>query len=87
MASPITFAEELAKGGAYTAWLIATIEAGVIVFLFKKLDQAYKKDGEDTAEALNKINSTQMQHTLTMSTLLRMLEGIQTWIMQGGAKK
>jgi len=80
-------AAELAKGGAYVAWFIVVVEAGVIAFLFKELMKAYKEDSdEELVKALSKVNETQIQHTMTMNNLLDMLKSIQSVFMNGGKK-
>lgn len=79
-------AAELAKGGAYVAWFIVVVEAGVIGTLFTTLIKAYKDDGKEMTTALDLVNKTQIQHTMILNHLLDMLKAIQSVFMNGGLK-
>lgn len=75
-------ATKLASGGAYTAWFIVVALSGVIVFLYReirkimdKLVEAYKEEDTDTQKNLANIIKTQIEQTVVLSTILRILEG------------
>lgn len=75
-------ASELAGGGAYTAWFIAVTLSGVVVYLYKETRKAYDQvveaykatDGEVLSNT-NSIIKAQMETTMTLSLILRILEG------------
>lgn len=77
-----TVAEQLAQGGAYTAWFVVVVLAGVIVFLFrevkalnKELVQAYKEDDDDVLKNLASVIATQREQTQTLARVVGILEG------------
>ena len=75
-------AKELASGGAYTAWFIVVALAGVVAYLYRavqkaqdRLVEAYKEEDGEVLKSLANVVKTQMEHTVVLTTVLRILEG------------
>jgi hypothetical protein len=75
-----SIARELATGGAYTAWLVATIIGAVAGFLFRlvmkqndKLVEAYKEEDNEVIATLASVTKTQQEQTGILSAILNIL--------------
>lgn len=75
-------AEELASGGAYTAWFIVVALSAVVAFMYReiqkthdKIIEAYKEEDGRILDSTTGIIKTQMETTATLTAILRILEG------------
>lgn len=75
-------ARELASGGAYTAWFVVVVLAGVVVYLFREvmklnrdLISSYKENDNEVLENQDKIIRVLNEHTSILSTLLGLSRG------------
>jgi len=79
---PAKTAQALASGGAYTAWFVVVVLAGVVAYLFKEvkalnkeLVQAYKEEDDEILKGLASVSATLMEHTNVLAKIVGVLEG------------
>lgn len=73
-------AEALASGGAYTAWFVTVVLAGVVVYLFKavqklnkELVDSYKEKDDEVLNGVEHVTQILNEHTTILSTVLGIL--------------
>ena len=79
---PAKTAQALASGGAYTAWFVTVVLAGVVVYLFKEVKKlnkdlvdAYKENDDEVLNNLEHVSQILNEHTTILSTVLGILRG------------